>query len=261
MALTRISPFARGTSNGDGYGDLLKQFEATAEKARLSNLERAEQIKAIHGEIIRRYEPGGPFEEKGLAMLKKQKRRDVGAEMQQMISSGLYGTTTAAGAPRRWEEAVGEPGRMRLEDIMMQRLSQAQLGMAGFMERIEEPYPDYGALMQATAAGAAGGGGGDIGMTRIGAVGGTQQWGSYGAAAQPGYTSFDTPTSRPTTPTGGGTFGSPTTRHDLAQAMEEFRKRQEQPSEAPTDAPPGFRYTETGINPYTRKKRYTLTAL
>jgi len=79
--------------------------------------------------------------------------------MQQMISSGLYGTTTAAGAGRRWEEAVGAPARLRLEDIMMQRLSQAQVGKAGFMERIEEPYPDYAMMAGLMQQGAAGGGG------------------------------------------------------------------------------------------------------
>jgi len=43
------------------------------------------------------------------------------------------------------------------EDIKMERLSSAQLGKAGFLEGIEETYPDYGALMQAVSATGAGG--------------------------------------------------------------------------------------------------------
>ena len=120
----------------------MQQYEA----ARKANEQRYAQAMAIYDEIINRYQPGGTFGQAALGLLEEQKTRDIGKEMQQMISSGIYGTTTAAGAPRRWEAEVGAPSRLRLEDIMMQRLSGAQVGKAGFIERREDVYPDVGAV-------------------------------------------------------------------------------------------------------------------
>lgn len=113
--------------------------------ARQANEQRYAQAMAIYDEIIKRYQPGGTFGKAALGQLETQKVRDVGRETQQMISSGLYGTTTTAGLPTKWEAEVGAPSRLRLEDIMMQRLSQAQIGKAGFIERREDVYPDVGA--------------------------------------------------------------------------------------------------------------------
>jgi len=113
--------------------------------ARRANEQRYAQAMSIYDEIIKRYQPGGTFGKAALGQLETQKVRDVGRETQQMISSGLYGTTTTAGLPTKWEAEVGAPSRLRLEDIMMQRLSQAQIGKAGFIERREDVYPDVGA--------------------------------------------------------------------------------------------------------------------
>jgi len=115
------------------------------QSARQANEQRYAQAMAIYDEIIKRYQPGGTFGKAALGQLETQKVRDVGRETQQMISSGLYGTTTTAGLPTKWEAEVGAPSRLRLEDIMMQRLSQAQIGKAGFIERREDVYPDVGA--------------------------------------------------------------------------------------------------------------------
>ncbi len=123
--------------------------------ARAANERRYAQAMSIYDEIIKRYQPGGTFGKAALGQLETQKVRDVGAETQQMISSGLYGTTTTAGLPQKWESEVGAPSRLRLEDIMMERLSQAQIGKAGFIERREDVYPNVGAMAgfaQQTAA-------------------------------------------------------------------------------------------------------------
>lgn len=123
--------------------------------ARQANEQRYAQAMSIYDEIIKRYQPGGTFGKAALGQLEAQKGRDVGRETQQMISSGLYGTTTTAGLPTKWEAEVGAPSRLRLEDIMMQRLSQAQIGKAGFIERREDVYPDVGAYAGYTAQAAA----------------------------------------------------------------------------------------------------------
>ena len=137
---------------------LLAQAQKTEEAARAANIERREQISSIYDEIIKRYSPGGEFQKGSFALLEREKVRDVAAATQGLVSSGLYGTSMTAGIPKMWEEEVGAPRRMAIEDLMMERLSGAQVGKASFLERIEEPYPDYGMIAQlAGQAGTAGG--------------------------------------------------------------------------------------------------------
>ena len=129
----------------------ISQIGAQSAAARRANEQRYAQVMAIYDRIIGRAQPGGAFEKSGLAQIETAKTRGVGQEMQQMISSGMFGTTTAAGIGRGWESEVGAPARLRLEDIMQQRLSQAELGKAGFIERREDVYPDISGMLQMLA--------------------------------------------------------------------------------------------------------------
>jgi len=131
------------------YAGLTAGFQRAGAQARAANIARQRRIESIYGEMMQRYQPGGAFEKRGLGEIERARTKGVGQEMQQMISSGMYGTTTAAGVPRQWEAEVGAPARLRLEDIMQQRLTGIQQQKAGFLERIQEPYPDYSALMSA----------------------------------------------------------------------------------------------------------------
>ena len=135
------------------YSSIINKFEQAQEKARQANIKRQGQITSIFDRIAQMYQPGGALEKRYLSELERRKTKGVGTEMQHMISSGLYGTTTAAGAGRRWEAEVGEPARLKLEDIMQQRYGEALGTKAGFLERIEEPYPDYGLIAQLIMSG------------------------------------------------------------------------------------------------------------
>ena len=134
-----------------------------SEQARLANLERKQQIEAIYQGLIEKYQPGGTYLQAQKAQLDQEKSRDVtkqyGQRTQGLISSGLYGTSvrpTEAGVAKEWERDIGQPARLKLEDIASERLSQAQTGMASFLERIQEPYPDLGMASQYTAQAAQG---------------------------------------------------------------------------------------------------------
>lgn len=154
-----IQPFTRTfqtpqqvqAMRGPQYGGLIRQVGAQQREAKAANIARQKRIESLYGEMMGMVSPGGAFEKRGLADIERQKTKGVGKEMQQMISSGMYGTTTAAGVGRGWEAEVGAPARLRLEDIMQQR----QLGVmgqkAGFLERIEDVYPDYSSLLQLLA--------------------------------------------------------------------------------------------------------------
>jgi len=142
---------------------LLSKVEEREAAARAANIARQQKVEAIFDEIIGRFRPGGAYGAGMEAQIARGKTRDVAAAMQQLVSSGLYGTTLAAGLPKKWEEEIGMPARQKLEDIRMERLTQAQMGKAGFLERIQEPYPDYMPFMQAASAmGQAAGYGGRI---------------------------------------------------------------------------------------------------
>jgi hypothetical protein len=159
---SHLLPSSQRGGTTSSTGGLEGAFTKIAQQQLTSNTKRQAQIESIIDEVIARYQPGGTFGKSYLQQLEGQKVRDVGAGTQQLISSGLYGTTTTAGLPAKWEAEVGASARLKLEDIQMERLSQAQLGKASFLERIQEPYPDYSALMQASAAGASTGGGQSI---------------------------------------------------------------------------------------------------
>ena len=131
------------------YGKLLESFRKREEGARLSNLARKDQVSQIYQDIIKRYEPGGAFGAGYEAQLQRQKIGDVGKTAQRDIGRGLYGIRPYE---QEWEATTGASARLKLEDLRMERLSGAQTGMAGFLERIEEPYPDYSALMAASQA-------------------------------------------------------------------------------------------------------------
>ena len=145
-----LKPYTRTIGGGYG-GQLIGQVGAQQRSAKKANVARQKRIESLFDMMQKMVAPGGAFEKRGLADIEAQKTKGVGKEMQQMISSGMYGTTTAAGVGRKWEADVGAPARLRLEDIMQQR----QLGVmgqkAGFLERIEDVYPDYSALMQMLA--------------------------------------------------------------------------------------------------------------
>lgn len=146
---------ARGASQWwDIYGqpaqELTQSYQRREAGAREANLARETEIRGTYDELIGRSEGGGAFRTAGLADIKRGKRQAIGAGTQQMISSGLYGTTTAASIPVQAENQASLQ-RLKLEGILEQRTSALKLGKAGFVERIEQPYPDYSMLMNAMA--------------------------------------------------------------------------------------------------------------
>lgn len=139
------------TTQKSPYVDLVSGFQEREAAARAANIKREQEIRGIYGDIIGQYEEGGAFREAGLADIERTRTRAIGAGTQQMISSGLYGTTTAAAIPVQ-AEAGARQARLRLEDVLEQRTTEAKKGLASFAERIETPYPDYGLLVQAMMA-------------------------------------------------------------------------------------------------------------
>ena len=133
------------------YNEFLQQMRKREADALAANKAREAEIRGTYSNLISRSETGGAAKVAGLADIEKSKTQAIGAGTQQMISSGLYGTTTAASIPVQAENQASL-SRLKLEDILERRTQELKIGKAGFVERIQDPYPDYNMLLQASIA-------------------------------------------------------------------------------------------------------------
>lgn len=133
---------------GTDLNSLLARFQKAEEEARAANLTRYQEAMGIYKDIESMYAPGGTFGKGYEAMLERAKTKSVAGGMQHLVSAGLAGTTRAGGLERLFEEEVGMPQRLKLEDIRTQQLTEAKRARAGFIERRQDEYPDYALMAQ-----------------------------------------------------------------------------------------------------------------
>ena len=132
---------------------LFNLYQKMAEESKQANIKREKEIRKLYANMLNSLTgSNNSLRASGLADIETESARLVGSETQQMISSGLYGTTTAGAIPRNVATGFTQPSRLKLEDLISSRKRELQLGLAGFVERIENPYPDYNSLMQAMIA-------------------------------------------------------------------------------------------------------------
>lgn len=135
-------PVTQSSTGGIDFAKLMEEYSTKFETAKAENIKRYDQGLAIYDEIINRYRPGGSFGQAALGELASQKERYIGKGTQDLVSSGLFGTSVKAGMGGTFEKEIGAPTRLKLEDLMMSRLSDAQMGKVGFMENRTDAYPD-----------------------------------------------------------------------------------------------------------------------
>lgn len=119
-----------------------------ANEARAANLKRYDEMMGIYNQIAETYSPTGTFGAGYKAELEATKKRDVSSGIAQTIESGLYGTSIPSTIGTKWEETVGAPARLKLEDIRTERYASALGQKAGAIERREDTYPDYSQIAQ-----------------------------------------------------------------------------------------------------------------
>lgn len=132
-------------------GSIMQSLIDAQNKAVQANLQRYDQAMAIYDSVIQTYSPGGAFEKRRLEDLETLKTQTVGQELSGQISSGLFGLSTTPQLSEGFEATTGARERTNIEDIMFQRLTGAQMGKAGFIERREDVGPDMGLLAQLAA--------------------------------------------------------------------------------------------------------------
>lgn len=123
-------------------GELVGTFQEEAEAAKAANLARYEQGLGIHEQLVGEFGAGGTMETAAMQRYGQQKQTDIAAQMQQAVSSGMYGTTRPSTYGTAYEQEVGVPYKLQLADIMAQRKAEAMRGQAGFIERREDIPPD-----------------------------------------------------------------------------------------------------------------------
>jgi len=131
--------------------------EQAAAKTQLSAIEskreakvaaREQEVRSIFDDIIAMYSPEGAYGQGTLAMLDRQKTRDVASATQSLVSSGLFNTTQQAGLGKKWEEEVGMPTRAKLEDVRYGALAGAKAQKAQAISNIEDQQIDYNLIAQ-----------------------------------------------------------------------------------------------------------------
>jgi len=88
-----------------------------------------------------RYAPGGGFGRGIEAGLERGRTQALSSGMQNLVSSGLAGTTMAGGLGKKYEEEVAAPARANLESIRAERISAlqamlAQMEQAGYQSKL-----------------------------------------------------------------------------------------------------------------------------
>lgn len=124
---------------------ILQTRQAEGKKLTKGQQRNLDEFQSIVGE-------GPTFGKSYLDILERTKVRDVSAAKQSDISRGLYGLRDRGA---EWESSTGAGARLKLEDLLTERLSSALGAKASFLQSIEEPYPDYSGLMEANRAQAA----------------------------------------------------------------------------------------------------------
>jgi hypothetical protein len=127
---------------------MLSSILAAQKKANAANKAREQEIRALYENILGRYGEGGGFGKGYEAVLERTKLKDVASGMQSLVSAGLANTTRPAGLSRKWEEEVGAPARLKLEDLRLEKLTGVEQDLAGFIERISNTGPDLNLIAQ-----------------------------------------------------------------------------------------------------------------
>ena len=140
-----VEEYYADTSYRNKHGGLSQseyEMQQAAQQAKQANEQRYSQGMEIFDEIINRYQPGGSYGQGAMAQYETGKSQAMAQGMQNLVSSGLANTTVAAGLPVKYEQEVGTPFRLQLEDMRMNALTQAQLGKSNWIQQRQDVYPD-----------------------------------------------------------------------------------------------------------------------
>ena len=161
----------KSSSASGGDGDILSQYQQQYDEAKQANEARYSQALGIADQAIKRYKPGGGFGEGAMAQYQQGKHQAMSQGMSSLVSSGLSNTTVAAGMPLAYEQEVGTPFRLQLEDMRMNKLTEAERAKADIIQNRQDTYPDLSMMAQlqerASVDDTYGGGGSSLNLSSL----------------------------------------------------------------------------------------------
>lgn len=91
------------------------------------------EVMDLFSKAMERYQPGGQFGRRELALLGRAKKKSLAKGYQSAVSAGLGGTSVPEAMGVKFEEEVGAPTRAGLEDVRSQRLNELLMSKAGYL--------------------------------------------------------------------------------------------------------------------------------
>lgn len=138
---------------------LMGTMQTAYDEAKAANLQRYGQIMqgydTLYGKTMGSFDTTGSQARIDIA---DAYRRNTATGMQNLVSSGMYGTTTASALniqAGRGEAAENARLTERLAEAKRTAMVQQKTGKLDFMERREDTYPNYGQYAQLIAGGLA----------------------------------------------------------------------------------------------------------
>ena len=144
------------------------------------------EVLALFEEAMKRYQPGGQFGKRELALLGRAKKKSLARGYQSAVSAGLGGTSVPEAMGAKFQEEIGEPTRLGLEDVRTQRLNELMMAKAGYLGGVGRGGTTTTTATTAGGGGGSGGYGGGYGGGTFGRVEPTGTWAGL-QATSPGW--------------------------------------------------------------------------
>jgi len=129
---------------------LMSEYQRAFDEAKAANLKRYDEGMGIYDQVASLYTPGGQYGQGAMASYERGKTRSRASAYQGLVNAGMANLTKGTGFDKSYEEEVGTPFRLNLNDMRTGAYGGALKDKAGFIERREDSYPDssmYVALM------------------------------------------------------------------------------------------------------------------
>jgi hypothetical protein len=127
---------------------ILGKYQKEWDAAKAANEQRYQQGMQILDQAIQRYQPEGDFGKGAESQYNIGKTQAMSQGMSSLIGSGLSNTTVAATMPIKYEQEVGTPFRLQLNDMRMQNLTKAEQAKTAFIQDREDMYPDLNMMAE-----------------------------------------------------------------------------------------------------------------
>jgi hypothetical protein len=135
------TPSSAKPPSGNSYSSAGAFADAT-NAANNANELRYQQGLGLWDKIVSAYAPGGSFGQGAMASYQQGMNKAESSYAQNMVSSGLYDSTTMAGYGGRYEQEVGTPFRLNLADEQTRGYTQGLQGAANFISSKNEQAPN-----------------------------------------------------------------------------------------------------------------------